>query len=407
MTNSHPPVRLSADVFSMWMIDWSAHRMDIVKQSGEKISESLKSGVSRPSEQVAKSIFDWDRWWLWSETAQGHLVLSEVWSPVGDPAAGRPSVYLDQGHWSTVAKSFVRPHDLSAGDRAAVERLVELAHDGGIRLPLSSATLQETAQLFGDRRYEVGVAIAGLGSGWQLRDPVVVRRQEFSRWFAKRLGLRDELPPSDVVTLEPRSVFGEDVESRSKFGEGSSAQQFLDALTWPSVMLSLLIDPEAMPGTPPQRWVESNQALAARLASLAKKERTSATVWAAVLDNQKIIGEALSSLGDAGELAGRLQPNDFEDAVREPEFGGLYTDIMSLRLTDATRRWRPNDLNDVMFLACAAAYCDFVAAERSTGRQLQQALRARRRRVNVVDNLPALVEMLTDGGVRTATERAG
>jgi hypothetical protein len=333
-------------------------------------------------------------------------VLSEVWSPVGDPVAGRPSVYLDQSHWSTVAKYFVRPDALSSRETSAVKRLVELAQDGGIRLPLSSATLQETAQLFGDRRYEVGIAIAGLGGGWQLRDPIEVRRHEFASWFAERLELKVSISSADAVTLEPQSVFGNSFNGVSRAQLGASAQSFVDALTWPSVMLALLIDPEATPSTRPSAWAKANQELAGRLSDLPRGRRRLATTLAAVLDNRGTMTEALAVLGDPSELMPLLRPGDLQEAVREPTFGGLFTDLMSSRLSDAGRTWLPNDLNDMMFLACAAAYCDYVAAERPTGRQLQQVLRARGRRQNVHVSLPELVQALSDDRVRTATERS-
>lgn len=82
-------------------------------------------------------------------TEKGHLLFSGVWSPVGDPVKGRPSVYLDQCHWSTLAKTVVRPGAVPEADRAAARRIMKLGSDGGIRLPVRSATMQETAALFG------------------------------------------------------------------------------------------------------------------------------------------------------------------------------------------------------------------------------------------------------------------
>jgi hypothetical protein len=58
-----------------------------------------------------------------------------------------------------------------------------------------------------------------------------------------------------------------------------------------------------------------------------------------------------------------------------------------------------------MFLACAAAYCDYVAAEKSTGRQLAQVIAGRGLRSNVFVSLPELVAALHRDGVATAAER--
>lgn len=398
---------LSADDYSLWVLDWSERQIRIVMQSGEEHVAPMDSDMRRPSSDIARTFFDWDRWWLTTETERGHLVFSEVWSPVGDPVKGRPSVYLDQNHWSTIAKTVVKPEAVSEKDRTAARRIMKLGYDGGIRLPLSSATMQETAALFGDRRYEVGIAIAALSGGWQLRDPLEIRRQEFAAWFAERLSLDVDVPEADAVTLEPRSVFGDRVESAADNNLSESIRKFMDALTWPSVLVSMLIDPESTASVPPTRWAERNGDIAQWMASLPKEQRASATTLAAIRDNEGLMSSALSLIGAPSMLVGRLGPQDVADAVADTRFGGLYTAVMAERHRDPNRRWLPNDLNDIMFLTCAAAYCDYVAAERSTGRQLTQLLTRRNERPNVHTNLPDLVEALDRDGVRSVSEREG
>jgi hypothetical protein len=328
---------LSSDVFSLWDLDWDAGKLRIVLQTGEQVVEDMGAAMSRPSREIARSVFDWDKWWLTTFTTRGHLVISEVWSPVGDPVKSRPAVYLDQNHWSTVAKSLVRPQALSPPDLAAAQRVVALVMDGGIRLPISSATLQETAALFGERRYEVGVTIASLSGGWQLRDPIEVRKQEFAAWFGERLDCERRSPLADVVTLEPRSVFGDRVgPAIERQGDGSSAELFLDALTWPSVLVSLLIHPEPTPSSPPEQWAQANAQFAERIRTMTREQRTSATTLAAIADNQRIIVEALARLDDPAALLERASAEDLAGAVTEPSFGGLFTRIMAARLMART-----------------------------------------------------------------------
>lgn len=396
---------LSADDYSMWVLDWKAHQIRIVMQSGEEHVAPMDSDMRRPSDEIARTFFDWDRWWLTTETEKGNLVFSEVWSPVGDPVKGRPSVYLDQNHWSTIAKTVVKPEAVSEKDRTAARRILKLGHDGGIRLPLSSATMQETAALFGGRRYEVGITIASLSGGWQLRDPLELRRQEFAAWFAERLSMSAAVPEIDAVTLAPRSVFGDRVESAAGNDLSESMRKFMDALTWPSVLVSMLIDPESIAGVPPTRWADSNGDIAKWVASLTREQRSSATTLAAIRDNEGLMSSALSLIGAPSMLVSGLGPQDVANAVTDTRFGGLYTAVMAERHRDPNRRWLPNDLNDIMFLTCAAAYCDYVAAERSTGRQLTQLLTRRNERPNVYASLPDLVEALDRDGVRSVSER--
>lgn len=396
---------LSADDYSLWVLDWKADEIRIVMQTGEKHFAPMGSNVLRPSKEIARTFFDWDRWWLNTETEKGHLVFSEAWSPVGDPAKGRPSVYLDQNHWSTIAKAIVKPETVSQEDRAAATRIIELGYDGGIRLPLSSATMQETTALSGDRRYEVGIAIAGLSGGWQLRSPLELRRREFAAWFAKRLSMNATIPAADPVTLEPHSVFADRVQSPAHNFLNEDMRKFMDALTWPSVLVSMLIDPDPIPRVKPAQWAEKNSEIAKWVSSLAREQRGPATTLAAIQDNEGLMASALSLIGDTPTLIGRLGSQDVADAVTTTRFGGLYTAIMAERQRDPNRRWLPNDLNDIMFLTCAAAYCDYVGAERSTGRQLAQLLARRNQRPNVYTNLPDLVEALDRDGVCTLTER--
>jgi hypothetical protein len=403
-TNDEPTPTLSAEVFSLWVLDWRSHQIRFVMQSGEEHVFPMGADMRRPSDEIARTMFDWDRWWLITETERGHLVFSEVWSPVGDLPKARPSVYLDQSHWSTIAKSIVRPEAVSDADRAAARRIIELGSDGGVRLPLSSATMQETAALFGKRRYEVGITVASLSGGWQLRDPVELRRQEFVSWFAERLSIPSPLSLSDAVTLEPRSVFGERIEAPIPGEFSKDVSRFMDALTWPSVVISMLIDPEPTPGGPPTRWAEANGNIAKWIASTAREQRSSAATWAAIKDNEALIASALSLLGEPSAVLSRIKPHDIADAVTQTRFGGLFSAIMGERQRDSRRRWLPNDLNDIMFLTCAAAYCDYVAAERSTGRQMSQWLIKRDTRSNVHTTLPDLVAALDSDGVRTLSE---
>ncbi len=41
----------------------------------------------------------------------------------------------------------------------------------------------------------------------------------------------------------------------------------------------------------------------------------------------------------------------------------LYADALGVRLLNPTTRWEPNDLVNMLYLACAAAYADGVAAD--------------------------------------------
>jgi hypothetical protein len=79
-------------------------------RSGEQHWETIPDGDGILNSQLSTTIFDWEKWWVIGTTNRGDMVLAEVSSPLtGDPTKGRPIVYLDQGHWSTVAQVIVNP----------------------------------------------------------------------------------------------------------------------------------------------------------------------------------------------------------------------------------------------------------------------------------------------------------
>lgn len=63
-----------------------------------------------------------------------------------------------------------------------------------------------------------------------------------------------------------------------------------------------------------------------------------------------------------------LSPDDLSHWIRDAEhelprlpFLGRLHEVMYRRLRDANITWGANDLNDLMFLSCAAGYADVVA----------------------------------------------
>ena len=77
----------------------------------------------------------------------------------------------------------------------------------------------------------------------------------------------------------------------------------------------------------------------------------------------------------------------------------LYGDALGVRLLNPTTRWEPNDLVDMLHLACAAAYADGVAAERTASQYLNAAWRDRPDPCPVVPTLGELVSHLTNLGL--------
>jgi hypothetical protein len=76
----------------------------------------------------------------------------------------------------------------------------------------------------------------------------------------------------------------------------------------------------------------------------------------------------------------------------------LYADALSVRLLNGAR-WEPNDLVDMLYLSCATAYADGVAAERTAASYLTNAWRGRTAPCPVTPTLRELVAHLADVGI--------
>jgi hypothetical protein len=174
----------------------------------------------------------------------------------GDQLAGRLVVYLDQNQWSLIDNT---RHDAARdGDNnhEAVRQLTEWVKQRRIVLPASSGHYYETTKRFDTgKRYRLGLTILQLSRGWQMRDPLQVRRDELQRAFRSRLtqavGARD----TDVFTLAPNVIHSasrgtEPYTSPSGFPSDAAFQH--EALTSATALIDVMLDTEHLeprPGT--------------------------------------------------------------------------------------------------------------------------------------------------------------
>src|SRR5699024_9025570 len=96
-------VEVSAEIYKYWQIDYQRNILRIVYQDGRRVEQALDGKYVADKVHVATSIFDWEKWWVVSQTLKGHLVTAEGFNPNSPPPrGGRPSVYLDQNRWSEI-----------------------------------------------------------------------------------------------------------------------------------------------------------------------------------------------------------------------------------------------------------------------------------------------------------------
>lgn len=286
------------------------------------------------------------------------------------PAAsldGRRIVYLDQNHWSTVSDWRVGGGRLSAANAAAAKRLLELADDGRIILPLSGAHLVETTPLFGTPRVARAGTLLSASRGWQMRNPVHVRREELTRG----LDGTDEPRAREVFALNVDDVFTSR-RSTPDFPDLPSEVAAIGSELVPALAIAeALIEPDAIPDQGGQAAASAWAAKFAHAAEQLRLENPSprrvrqvgyAMFMADLADELVVIArdlrlgvhELLARLSEKGE---RLQSMPYLSRLR---------DVLTLRMGNTGQKWEANHLVDLNFLSCAAGYADVVIGERQT-----------------------------------------
>lgn len=399
---------ISADRFKYWHVDYQNGSIRVGYQDGQVLDSELETRYRPVNSQVATSTFDWENWWIWTTTTRNDLILTEGFNPASPPPLnGRPSVYLDQNRWRTVADVLHEParvKDLS--ERRAAQDLIDLAGNGRIVLPLSTGHLIETAGLYGDRRYEIGVAMAHLAGGWQIRNPIDLWKHEVDRSIRERLGRTENAPVQHPIVTEPGALFGSDT-SLGITDETPDMDKFMAMLTMPSVILDTLVDPERVPKNPSAKWVTHHAAITAQIHAehLPKEQRRQLARRRYWNENIGYYTAAYRRLTNSTDFP-MFSDSELARLFADSPMVGLVSELFIRRFIDHTSKWKRNDLVDMFHLSSAAAYADYVCAEAHTGTQLRDAQRALGRPETVFTTLPDLFNAIRSDGVRAESERA-
>jgi hypothetical protein len=338
-------------------------------------------------------------------TLSGECAVMEIDQPGG--AAQDTShrvVYLDQCHWSTIDRCINDPGSVTdQDDVAAADRLVRWALDRSIVLPLSSGHVMETTPLFGEKRRRLALTMLQLSHGWNMRNPLIVRRQEIAC-------VLDNARPGTLPCLQ-LEVFT--LEADSLYTIPTSLEPELAGipgyLGWLCARLSavlanfdLLIDPERIVPEKPTGWGNELTALGRdpEFQGLPPARRRVAAQARALIDAiaDLPVLDLLQRSGLAQEEAVDVLLQGLQTSTDTMPFLRLYADALGVRLSNRAR-WEPNDLVDMLYLSCAAAYADAVAAERAATHYLNAAWRDRPEPCPVVPTLRELVSHLTDTGL--------
>lgn len=402
---------LSSEQFQFWAIDHLNKQITIVPQDGEKLTAPIEEGSVPRLPDIAHSIFDWEKWWITTITRRQHTIFAMGFNPESEnQGPHRPTIYLDQNRWSALATAALAPERIgNTKELEAAAEIFRYANDDGAILPVSSAHLLETSGLHGDRRYEVGVTIASLSAGWQMRHPWNVLEQEAMEALAPRIGASTAFETGrPVVTTQP-SAWQQD---SSVMGLGSAPEGnmalFLAMLSAPGVIVQQLIDPQPLPRTPITTWVATHERITQQFKGLnltkdQKRAMARRRYWN---ENISLYRNALIKVFGTTDYP-TFSNRDLGRLLAEGRMTSLLSDLFVTRFIDQTTRWEQNDLVDMFYLSCAAGYCDYVVAETKTATHLQQIQRRQGKKVNVYTSLHSLVEALHADGLTTDSERRG
>ena len=333
------------------------------------------------------------------ETWAGDELVADLPRPDNlAPIDGRPIVYLDQNHWSTLAWTIHRPATVALRERLAAERIIDLAERRRVILPMSSGHMGETCQWRDHAsRYQLALTILRLSRGWQMRDPLGLRNLELRQALITRFG-ENPLPPVVPFTLEPNAVHASPDKESALVGDLPPLLAFsVEALASVSSNFDVMLDSEPVFPLPVPGWAQNLQRLNDWLAAEPRdrRQRRERTRVIFLADMPHELAAAAHQVG-LSEIQLREWLDGWTDeAIAELPSLGIFRELMHEKLLDPRTTWEGNDLVDMMYLSCATAYADHVAGERRLTSHLRSALRRLDRPARVYRCLHDLVPALS------------
>ena len=195
------------------------------------------------------------------ETTRGENIAAEL-PTAGNPAPlrNRPVVYLDQKDWSSLAKCRYDPDRVEPlAERKAAEAIIDLVRRHKIILPISAGHMSETCKLTNSsHRYELALTILELSQGWQMRDPLAVRRYEVRNSLLSSLRAAGPSPIS-AFTLEANALHSgrrHEVVRAEPDDRDQNIEFVVNALTAYVATADILLEDESIELEPTPGWVQ-------------------------------------------------------------------------------------------------------------------------------------------------------
>lgn len=379
-----------------WSVNYVRREVTVVLRDGTKHQRPLSDLDLPENRQIEATIFDHENWWIHTLTTRGDWIINLGYNAeTGDAAPSVPTVYLDQNKWRLVAEALIAPQRPIDEERVAALELARLAFDGQVVLPISIGHLLETYGLYGDRRYEVGVTIARLTHGWQMRNPIDVWQYEAVAALSLHTGR--ELPPSwagrSIITTQPGAWDG-----HPDFGLGRplppTIATLMQMLRDSAVLVDLLLDPEHLRTKKPEFWAAHHTGISKQIAKVpGGKEQRRRTARRRYWNENIGYYRAASKLLGLNEVP-LVSDKDLPGLLSSTPMVRYLSELFVVRFLNPQSRWVPNDLIDLLHLACAAGHCDFVVGEARTVSDLSQIQRSYGDEITVFRSLAEAVSAL-------------
>jgi len=286
--------------FTSWEMDFQQQLATIELSGGQRESFPMPEVIAAAGVPFLWSRFDFTSNTLSFTVASGDKLVVEVGAAgaADGPPPARPVVYLDQLHWVSLARQRHAPEKLNEANGSAATTLIQLTEAQRIVLPLSAGHLTEMAQLEGRWRAHLGLTIMGLSRGWQMQNPVAVRKTEFL------LAMRGESPRAlGVFTLEPEVLFAASTPSGPATDLPPPFDDLLPRLTWASAVYAAVLDDEAMDMREGHEAAERWAADFPRLAQYMREHKTSAE-HARINTRARLIADLGNETAVAAKCAG-------------------------------------------------------------------------------------------------------
>ncbi len=379
-------------------LDAEAQTVSVTMSDGTVLTDRMRFRV--PWDELRASEIDMETRELTLRLRTGEVLVLELGAGAESdlPRLDRPTVYLDQCHWITLTKYLRNPDQVAERDRSPAERIVELSRSKAIVLPISSANRWEIARA-GQHRRDVVMTMVELSRGWQLRDPINVRGQELRRSMAGE----DPARADAVITLEPGAISSMEFDVSMDFdGAPPGFNELQERQTIATASVAALLDDDTDDARARGRevaaaWAKSFSDLANYMHGAGTPvEHVRLNTHARMLADleSEIVQAAINAELSPQQHAVWLQRTN--TAFESMPYLRTLREVIYHRLRNADDHWNGNDLADSQYLCCAAAYTDFVAAERKFGHYLQRAARIHKGNAITVTKLPELVDRLAE-----------